>query len=87
MGAARNIVVIKRSAKEWYFTFEADDMVTGKPEKFALLTQRGQLRVWADPRTLFAYIQEKFAVTDGKFILQEDVNNEISSTQCSEEGP
>lgn len=76
MGAARNVVVIKRSLKEWYFTFEADDPVTKKPETFALLTQRGQLRLWADPRTLFAFLQERFNVQNGTFLLQEETHDE-----------
>jgi hypothetical protein len=76
IGAARNVVVIKRSLKEWYFTFEADDPVTKKPETFALLTQRGQLRLWADPRTLFAFLQERVNVQHGKFLLQEETHDE-----------
>lgn len=79
MGAARNVVVIKRSQKEWYFTFDADDPVTQKTETFALLTQRGQLRLWADPRTLFAFLQERFNVKNGTFQLQEEPPNETNS--------
>lgn len=79
MGAARNVVVIKRSLKEWYFTFDADDPVTQKTETFALLTQRGQLKLWADPRTLFAFIQERFNVKNGTFLLQEETPNETIS--------
>lgn len=72
LGTARNIVVIKRSHKEWYFTFEANDPITSKTETFALLTQRGQLRLWADPRTLFAYLQDRFNVQHGNFTLTEE---------------
>lgn len=76
MGAAKSVVVIRRSLKEWYFTFEADDPVTNKPETFALLTQRGQLRVWADPRVLFTFLEERFNVKNGTFLLQEEPPNE-----------
>jgi len=83
MGAARNVVVIKRSHKEWYFTFDADDPVTRKTETFALLTQRGQLKIWADPRTLFAFLEERFDVKNGTFLLQEDSPNETSNPPSS----
>jgi hypothetical protein len=83
MGAARNVVVIKRSQKEWYFTFDADDPVTRKTETFALLTQRGQLKLWADPRTLFAFLEERFNVKNGTFLLQEDLPNETSTPPSS----
>lgn len=79
MGAARNVVVIRRSLKEWYFTFEADDPMTNKPETFALLTQRGQLRLWADPRKLFAFLEDRFDVKNGTFRLQEEASNETSN--------
>ena len=83
IGAARNVVVIKRSHKEWYFTFEADDPVTKKPETFALLTQRGQLKIWADPRTLFAFLQERFNVQHGKFLLKEEAQHEKGNSPGS----
>lgn len=79
MGAARNVVVIKRSRKEWYFTFDADDPVTQKTETFALLTQRGQLKLWADPRTLFAFLQERFNVKNGTFLLHEEPKDETNT--------
>lgn len=72
IGAATNVVVIQRSAKEWYFTFDAVDPVSGNTETFALLTQRGQLRLWADPRTLFAFLKERFNVLQGTFQLVEE---------------
>ncbi|NAP32491.1 MULTISPECIES: KorA family transcriptional regulator [Pseudomonas syringae group] len=83
MGAARNVVVIKRSLKEWYFTFDADDPVTGKTETFALLTQRGQLKLWADPRTLYSFLEERLDVKHGTFVLQEDSQHETSNPQRS----
>ena len=83
MGAARNVVVIRRSLKEWYFTFDADDPVTKKTETFALLTQRGQLRLWADPRVLFTFLEERFNVKNGKFLLQEETTNETSTPPSS----
>ncbi|PPD29250.1 MAG: KorA protein [Methylomonas sp.] len=76
IGAATNVVVIQRSAREWYFTFDAEDPVSGKTETFALLTQRGQLRLWADPRTLFAFLKERFNVLQGTFQLVEETQHE-----------
>lgn len=86
IGAARNICVVMRSDKEWYFTFEADDPITNKPETFALLTQRGQLRLWADPRRLFAFLKEKFNVQHGTFLLHEDLPNEKDQPPGDPEG-
>ena len=76
LGAAREVTVVMRSHKEWYFTFVADDPLTKKPETYALLTQRGQLRIWSDPRRLYAFLQEKCNVASGKFNLNEVVKNE-----------
>jgi len=75
-GQAKNVVVVCRSVKEWYFTFESDDPVSKKTETFALLTQRGVLRIWADPRTLFSFLKERLNVTDGKFLLIEESQHE-----------
>lgn len=83
VGAARNVVLIRRSDKEWYFTFEADDPVSEKPETFALLTQRGKLRLWADPRRLFAFLQERFNVQQGSFLLQEEIKDEKDNSPGS----
>lgn len=82
-GKARNVVVVCRSRKEWYFTFEADDPVSGKAETFALLTQRGALRLWADPRTLFTFLQERLNVTHGHFTLVEESKDEKAKRRGS----
>ena len=68
---ARGVTVVRRSAKEWYFTFEADDPTTGTPTTYALLTQRGQLRTWADPRNLFDFLLERYGLRSGTFYLEE----------------
>ncbi|EJF76406.1 KorA family transcriptional regulator [Bartonella birtlesii] len=75
--AAREITIVMRSEREWYFTFVADDPVTGKPNKYTLLTQRGKLRTWADPKYLFKFLQER-GVIYGSFSLNEDKQNETS---------
>lgn len=83
LGAAREVTVVMRSRKEWYFTFVADDPLTEKAETFVLLTQRGQLRTWSDPRSLFAFLQDKCSVEHGKFILKEEVKNETTHSRDS----
>jgi len=80
----RNVTVIRRSNKEWYFTFEVDDPITKKPDTFALLTQRGQLRTWSDPRNLFTFLSERYGVESGKFKLIEDIPNEDYQSDSSE---
>lgn len=73
--AVREVTVVRRSEKEWYFTFVADDPVTKKPVTYALLTQRGKLRTWADPRHLFNFLRER-GVTHGNFNLDEENKHE-----------
>ncbi|PIT70410.1 KorA family transcriptional regulator [Bartonella tribocorum] len=74
-GEAREITVVMRSEREWYFTFIADDPVTGKPNKYTLLTQRGKLRTWADPKYLFKFLHER-GVICGSFNLNWDKKHE-----------
>ncbi|EJF80499.1 KorA family transcriptional regulator [Bartonella doshiae] len=69
--AAREITVVMHSEREWYFTFVADDPVTGEPNRYTLLTQRGKLRTWADPKYLFKFLHER-GVVYGSFKLNED---------------
>lgn len=70
------ITVIRRTHKEWYFTFVVNHPVTKKPETYALLTQRGGLRTWSDPRNLFSFLFDRYGVTAGKFKLIEECSNE-----------
>ncbi|EJE4644426.1 hypothetical protein BKG02_004779 [Vibrio parahaemolyticus] len=85
--AVRNVTVVRRGEKEWYFTFEADDPVTSKPVTYAMLTQRGKLRVWADPRNLFEFLKDR-GVSSGMFKLQEESSNEINKiTESSSNKP
>lgn len=74
--AARDITVHRRSEHEWYFTFEADDPVLEQPVRYALLTQRGELRTWADPRLLFKFLMTRYNVTVGTFSLIEESPDE-----------
>ncbi|EJF97434.1 hypothetical protein MEE_00062 [Bartonella elizabethae F9251 = ATCC 49927] len=73
--AAREITVVMRSEREWYFTFVADDPITGKPNKYTLLTQRGKLRTWADPKYLFKFLHER-GVICGSFNIHQDKEHE-----------
>lgn len=69
-GEVRKVTVIRRAEKEWYFTFEADDPMTGKPIIYSMATQRGKLRTWADPRNLFDFLRIR-GVDYGNFQLLE----------------
>ncbi|EJF97712.1 KorA protein [Bartonella taylorii] len=69
--AAREVTIVMRSEREWYFTFVADDPITKKPNKYTLLTQRGKLRTWADPKYLFKFLHER-GVVYGSFKLNKD---------------
>lgn len=71
----REVTVVMRSKKEWYFTFVSDDPVTKKPVVYALLTQRGKLRTWSDPRNLFDFLRER-GVISGNFKLDEEQHHE-----------
>ncbi|WP_336293871.1 KorA family transcriptional regulator [Bartonella sp. CB169] len=75
-GVAREITIVRRSEKEWYFTFIADDPITGKPDKYTLLTQRGKLRTWADPKYLFKFLHER-GVVSGSFSLNQGGKHEM----------
>lgn len=75
--AAREITIVMRSEREWYFTFVADDPVTGKANEYTLLTQRGKLRTWADPKHLFKFLHER-GVVYGNFKLNRDEKHETS---------
>jgi len=70
-GAVKHVTVRKLSDKQWYFTFEADDPITGQISLFAVETQRGGLRTWADPRVLFEFLERR-GVGSGNFNLTED---------------
>ncbi|EJF79807.1 Uncharacterised protein [Candidatus Bartonella washoeensis] len=75
--AAREITIVMHSEKKWYFTFVADDPVTGKKNKYTLLTQRGKLRTWADPKCLFKFLHER-GVVYGNFILNQEEQYETT---------
>ncbi|WP_375624406.1 MULTISPECIES: KorA family transcriptional regulator [unclassified Bartonella] len=74
--AAREITVVMLSEREWYFTFISDDPITGKPNKYTLLTQRGKLRTWADPKYLFKFLHER-GVICGSFNLKDKEHETI----------
>lgn len=79
-GSIRKIRVIRVSEKQWYFTADVFDFANNKTQTFALLTQRGRLRIWSDPRNLFSFLRERYKITYGLFILDGDLNDaEIQS--------
>lgn len=70
-GTVTNVMVHRVDEKSWLFTFQALDSATGKLDTFALETQRGAARTWANPQNLFDFLQKR-GVKVGHFILQED---------------
>ncbi|WP_193061047.1 KorA family transcriptional regulator [Halomonas sp. 3A7M] len=72
---AADIEVIRRSDRQWYFTFKAAEPLSRKLEEYTLSTQQGELRTWADPRRLFRFLSER-GVRQGTFVLHdEDVSH------------
>lgn len=63
-------VTVHQISSGWLFTFRAFDAVNGKLNTFALRTQRGAIRMWANPQNLFDFLS-KHGVTAGSFKLQE----------------
>lgn len=71
-GRCSNVRVIRRADRCWIFTVQCsgpDD----KAQVFTLKTQRGKVREWSDPRTLFAFLDERYGVRSGDFLLSEDL--------------
>lgn len=83
-GEVREVEVVRKSDREWYFTFTAEEPISGKPVQFTLLTQQGELRTWADPRRLFRFLSER-GVRKGTFILNEDDDDVRTSDESSKE--
>lgn len=83
-GEVREVEVVRKSDREWYFTFTAEEPISGKPVQFTLLTQQGELRTWADPRRLFRFLSER-GVREGTFILNEDDDDVRTSDESSKE--
>lgn len=69
----KKVIVRNISEREWYFTFEATDPLTGLKDIFAMETQRGGLRLWADPRLLFDFLHKR-GVDEGQFKLNKEEN-------------
>mgnify|MGYP004449544049 CR=1 FL=1 len=83
-GEVQEVEVVRKSDREWYFTFTAEEPISGKPVQFTLLTQQGELRTWADPRRLFRFLSER-GVRKGTFILNEDDDDVRTSDESSKE--
>lgn len=69
-----NVEVVRRETKCWYFRFQVADPVTGKWSTCTLETQRGELRCWADPRSLFTFLADRYGVHAGTFLLKDETN-------------
>lgn len=78
-GEAREVRVIRRADKQYYFTFVIGDPITGTPGTYVLLTQKGALRTWADPRALHDFLLLRCNVQEFTTILVEDLTDENSS--------
>lgn len=68
-GQALNITIIGRGLKSWIFTFEVASPDSGKPQKFTLMTQRGKVREWSDPRNLLQWLNERYGVSRCSVVL------------------
>lgn len=76
----KEVCIVRRSPKEWYFTFlVADPTNAGQTLTYAVKTQRGALRTWSDPRTLFAYLDDRYGVVSGTFTLSEETHEHSGS--------
>ena len=67
-GAVLNVTVHRASEKEYFFSFLSVDPVTQESGTYILVSQRGKIRTWADPRNLFSFLEER-GVTTGDFNL------------------
>jgi len=74
-GRADNVTVVSREKKEWYFTFEVPHPTTGKPDVFAIETQKGELRTWADPRNLMEFLKVRYGVEEAKLTFNDEESN------------
>lgn len=68
-GEARNVKVYRAGMRQWYFTFDADDALIGETVQYAMMTARGDLRLWADPRNLFDFLSTRYGVRSVVVIL------------------
>jgi hypothetical protein len=77
-GKASNVTIIRLSERKWIFRFTAENPTSGQVQPYTLRTQRGKVRVWSDPRNLFQWLNERYGVKKGSFILvcDEESNDE-----------
>jgi hypothetical protein len=71
---AHSVTITQKPNGDWLLTFLLEQK-DKEPELCTLLTQRGEIRAWTDPRNCFAFIQECFQVKSGRFELASDVVN------------
>lgn len=69
-GIATNVEVVGAADHQWYFTVQMPDPLTGKPARFAIERQRGNLRVWSDLDLLLKFLSRRYRVDRGTFVLQ-----------------
>lgn len=73
-GIANNVTVVCMEKKEWYFTFDVPHPITGEQETFAIETQRGVLRTWADPRNLINFLKTRYFLDEAKLTFEDESN-------------
>ena len=72
----REVEIVRRSNKEWYFRFYVENPMNHQLVEYRMKTQRGALKTWSDPRTLFNFLVENYGVLAGKFVLTEETFDE-----------
>ena len=75
-GKATEIVIYGCSKLSWIFTFTARNPGTAKVQFFTLKTQRGKVRTWSDPRNLLQWLNERYGVSEGSFVLLDEVSED-----------
>ncbi|CAB3802632.1 hypothetical protein LMG28614_05661 [Paraburkholderia ultramafica] len=77
-GKASNVTIEGHGPKSWRVTFTVPDPRTGEPQLFTVLTQRGKIREWADPRNLLEWLADRYAVSEGSFVMLKEGDNRES---------
>jgi len=73
-GRARNPRVVRGNDGFWLFMFDVPAVGTGELQSYTLKTERGHLKAWSDPRSLFGYLDSVLGIKSGAFKLEEASN-------------
>lgn len=74
-GSASDVTIEGHGPKSWRVTFTVPDPRTGQPQLFTVLTQRGKVREWSDPRNLLQWLADRYAVSEGSFVMLNEGDN------------